>query len=373
MTSGSRSLLTAILLFALLCPAVRADELICIRPGNPPDLGSRLDPGQVLAWHPQEAEHAIEAWNFHALFDSGHVLFGNLMVTNMGWGDNRNGSGLAICMPDGTTHHGAGDFPEEHLEASKSRFSIRSKDSHLSGDAQGFRVRASAGDLKANLEFKAMVPGFRWGPGVTYFGKKREDFLLLDFAYPCAKVTGTLQVKGQTIPVSGMGYMEHAVQTLLSNDFSRVWYMARGFGERYTLVFTGFESTSDYGNKPVYVLSVFDGDKPIYRTDRVKIRPKQQKQDAESGFSPPDVLQVDAHGYGGRLYGKLVSQRRVDSMSVLSSLSSFLRFVVETFVARPWVYRYVSDMSLTLELDDGSEPISILGPALMMVLYVDEE
>ena len=92
-----------------------------------------------------------------------------------------------------------------------------------------------------------------------------------------------------------------------------------------------------------------------------------------SGFSPPAELGIDAEGHGGKLYGKLMVRRQVHSMNVLSSLSGFLRFVVETFVARPWVYRYVSDMSLTLELDGVETPVSIFGPALAMVLYVDEE
>ena len=38
--------------------------------------------------------------------------------------------------------------------------------------------------------------------------------------------------------------MQHAIQTLRSDQFSRVWYMARGFGDRYTVVFTGYDGGS---------------------------------------------------------------------------------------------------------------------------------
>jgi len=365
----ARALLALVLLLPL--SAVASGRIVEAGPkGGQPDLDREFD-YKRLAWHPIDVESYLEGWNFVFRFESGHVVFGNLVVTNVGWGDNINGTNLTICMPDGTFHHGTTENEECKLTASRKRFAIRTADSVLSGDASGWMLTAVTPDLRALIEVEPTVPGFNWGTGAMYFDEEREDFMVRDYAYPRGQAHGTLVVKGQRIAVKGEGYLDHGVQNILASDFSRRWNLVRGFGDRYTVTLGGFEAKNKYGGRPLYHMTVFDGSKPIWRTNKVRVYPKKTKASKESGYAPPWELELEAEGYGGKLYGKVTATRVVDSQSVLGSLSAGLRFVVETFVAKPWFHRFDSETSLTLELD-GQEPISIIGPAIYEVMFVDE-
>ena len=366
-----RMLALQMLLLSLSLPAAAGGRIIEAGPkGGKPDLNKTFD-YKRLAKHSIDAEYYLEGWNFVFRFESGHVVFGNLVVTNVGWGDNINGTSLSICTPDGKFHHATTENKEDKLTASTQRFAIRTADSVLSGDANGWMLTAVAGDLKALIEVEPMVPGFNWGSGAMYFDEDREDFMVRDYAYPRGKAQGTLVIKGQRVAVKGEAYLDHGVQNILASDFSRRWNLIRGFGHRYTLTLGGFEPKKKFGSRSMYHMTVFDGDRPIWRTNKVRVYPKKTKADKESGYAPPWELHLEAEGYGGKLYGKATAKRKVDSQSVLDSLSSGLRFIVETFVAKPWFHRFDSEMSFTLELE-GQEPISIIGPAIYEVMFVDE-
>jgi hypothetical protein len=97
----------ALLFFLLSAPPVQADE----GRGSP---AARLLPG----------EFASEHWELTARFDSGHLLFVEFLITNIGVGDRNAAASGHLVAPDGQTYHFTNGRREGNWQLSPDRLRL---------------------------------------------------------------------------------------------------------------------------------------------------------------------------------------------------------------------------------------------------------
>lgn len=141
---------------------------------------------------------ASEHWEFTAQLDSGHLLFSEFLITNIGPGDRNAAASGHVVAPDGHTSRFANARRESHWHLSSDRLRIEVGASVLDLHDPAYQIQVNKRNVRVNLRFRPDGPAV-WSeafspPGYT-----------LDLLAAAVPVEGTLWVKGMTEPVTVHG------------------------------------------------------------------------------------------------------------------------------------------------------------------------
>lgn len=189
MRSGwRRSLLLAVVLI-LFTPTLIEQRLSGPISSQPAE-GARGNPAARLL----PGEFASERWELTARFDSGHLLFAEFLITNIGIGDRNAAVVGHIVEPDGKTRRFRNGRREGRWSLSSDRLRIEVGSSLLDQHDPIHQLRVDKRRVRVDLRFRPDGPAV-WSDG---FAPSRYALNLLDAAAPAE---GTLWVKGMEGPL----------------------------------------------------------------------------------------------------------------------------------------------------------------------------
>jgi hypothetical protein len=150
------------------------------------------------AAHLLPGEFASEHWEFTTRFDSGHLLFAEFLITNIGLGDRNAAAFGHVVTPDGNAYRFTNGRRESHWTLSSDRLRIEIGASVLDLHDPAYQIQVNKRNVRVNLRFRPDGPAV-WAeafspPGYT-----------LDLLAAAVPVEGTLWVKGMTEPVTVHG------------------------------------------------------------------------------------------------------------------------------------------------------------------------
>ena len=158
----------------------------------------------------------------------------------------------------------------EDCSFSKDCCDVRIGNCCIKGDLSHYDIYFKNKDAECRLTLDASVPSWRPDSGHLYFGK--EDYFAWLPSVPEGRVNGTLQMKDETVKLSGTGYHDHnwgnKLMILLMND----WYWGRAKIGDYVVVSSYIYANREDGYQatPVFMLArdgvILTGDAARYLT-----------------------------------------------------------------------------------------------------------
>ena len=158
----------------------------------------------------------------------------------------------------------------EDYSFSKDCCDVRIGNCCIKGDLSHYDIYFKNKDAECRLTLDASVPSWRPDSGHIYFGK--EDYFAWLPSVPEGRVNGTLQMKDETVKLSGTGYHDHnwgnKLMILLMND----WYWGRAKIGDYVVVSSYIYANREDGYQatPVFMLArdgvILTGDAARYLT-----------------------------------------------------------------------------------------------------------
>jgi hypothetical protein len=185
-------------------------------------------------------EFASEHWEFTARFDSGHLLFAEFIITNIGFGDRNAAATGYVVDPDGKLHRFRNGRREGKWTLSPDRLRLQIGSSTLDFSRLPYRLQVGKRNIRIDLRFRP-ERGAIWTGNPAPVGYTLE---LLDAAAP---IEGSIWVQGmeQPLTVAGVVAVTHSWMNELGSS----------------LVLRRTEFFSLQGDCPVYSVEVVAPDK----------------------------------------------------------------------------------------------------------------
>lgn len=187
------SVIACLLLYGLFC-----SHLLGLASAAAPTKGeeSRGAPAARLL----SQESASEHWELTARFSSGHLLFVEFLVTNIGWGDRSAAAIGHIVAPDGKTAPFRNGRREGRWQLSSDRLRLKVGGSTLDLHDPQYRLLVNKKDVRVDLRFRADGPAL-WSDTLTKSGYS------LDLLAAAAPVEGTIWTQGMPEPLAVQGVL----------------------------------------------------------------------------------------------------------------------------------------------------------------------
>lgn len=188
--------------------------------------------------HPLDTAQYYEWWYLDARFNNGYSCVLTWHWRNEFLSPHIPTIQLFIYTPEGKRFIGLEAVDEKECEASRDRCHVKMGNSYLREEAGRYKLAMHARNVGCELEFSAIVPGWKGGNGSFPGGSLGSAWAGWVIPCPRAKVHGKLFIKGQEIAVTGDGYHDHNWgDTDLYNLF-KGWYWGRLNDPEYTIIFS---------------------------------------------------------------------------------------------------------------------------------------
>jgi hypothetical protein len=153
--------------------------------GNP---AARLLPG----------DSASEHWEFTARFDSGHLLFVEFLITNIGLGERNAAAAWHLVTPEGKPRRTTNGRREGNWKLSTDHLRLEIGSSLLDLHPPAYQLQVDKKSMRINLQFRPDAQAV-WSEKAVPAG------YALDLLAAAVPVEGTLWIKGMTTPLTVKG------------------------------------------------------------------------------------------------------------------------------------------------------------------------
>jgi hypothetical protein len=153
--------------------------------GNP---AARLLPG----------DSASEHWEFTARFDSGHLLFVEFLITNIGLGERNAAAAWHLVAPEGKIRRTTNGRREANWTLSTDHLRMKIGSSLLDLHTPAYQLQVDKKSIRINLQFRPDVPAV-WSEKAVPAG------YALDLLAAAVPVKGTIWIKGMATPLTVKG------------------------------------------------------------------------------------------------------------------------------------------------------------------------
>lgn len=230
------------------------------------------------------------------------------------------------------------------------------------------RLKIRFGDWGCDLDFAIQLPGFHFYGGSLGFGSKAWQGITWG---PRLSVTGTIRAAGKLSSFEGRGYADHSWQTIASHHMAKRWYGLRGMDRDWTLLASHLLATAHWSPSSLPAVSIAHKGRWLFQGDRaLRLEASAIEVDPKTQYAIPRRLIFSGKDALGRhLRLEIRHKRLYEALDILGSMSGFLRFMIRSFVSKPFLYRYESTATFTLTTQDGKQTHSL--PALAEWSFVN--
>ena len=302
-------------------------------------------------------EFATERWEFTARFDSGHLLFTEVLITNIGLGD-RNAAVIGhIVEPDGTVYEFRNGRREGAWTLSADGLRLQVGSSFLNQQDPVHNIGVSKRSVRVDLRFRPDGPVV-WSDKFTPSGYALD---LLDAAVP---VEGTLWARGMKEPVSvrGTAAFTHSWVSKAESDvlLRRVEFFS--LQGDYALYFV--DLTSPKGSRSRWLVVTHQG-RVVYETPNFALS-LDGTAEKSKGYTVPGMLQLKSEKTAGQIQLDRVLLR----YNPLDDLPQPFRWLV-SLKARPQRAWALSPFEVSFRPDPNQAPIRLRGTGVTTVSFLN--
>jgi len=366
-TATTLKFLCAAFAVLLLAPAARAAEPVFAFEGKPGDLNRGL-PANETFYHPSDEFAYGEVWHFMAKLDQGYTIYCNLLITNMGLSQPSSAVEFSILGSDGKSYTSKREYDKDSIAASTTAYSVRVGASSMGGAYPHYQVHLDQDGMKVDLAFENILPGWKLGNGVVYFGADRKKYWKYAITSPSARVTGTLRFAGKQLAVTGFGFQDHSLMNIPAPSFSRRWFHFRSFNDKNTVLFSEIQTSEEYTPGKISMIMIGEGNRIVAQGNSLDLAFSRPLSDPEYGYAYPGAIAVKGSGPGLTITGEITSKRLLERVVVLSHLNTMIRSIVHAFIAKPVYYRCLNDYRLTVNY--GGADHQLAGEAVNETVFI---
>ncbi|MCU0823940.1 MAG: hypothetical protein MUF77_04800 [Leptospira sp.] len=289
-------------------------------------------------------EGYLQAWNF-TFHNERYSLFSTFLVSNFGPGSKNNGISILIKEKGNPLYYSTREFSSDDYESKPDTFHQRSGENWMEYKDGLYSFYMKYPEWEIKLSYKPKKGSVPISNG-KFPLLDPTNFVQADIPFSFSSVTGTIK-KGDVIEeVSGTGGMEHLLTNYPVYKFSKKWELVRAETKNGFRIFTGgFIGNSNFPGKfyrRVVVLAP-NGDAAIDATVETAEVLKWEK-DSISGYTIPKLEKLTfAEGNCSLLVNRT---KTIASMSALENISSFLRFFIQLFFAKPYQIHSSAEVSV---------------------------
>ena len=240
--------------------------------GNP---AARLLPG----------ESASEHWEFTARFDSGHLLFVEFLITNIGLGRRNAAAAWHLVTPEGKTRQTTNGRGEGKWALSADRLRMEVGSSVLDLHAPVYELHVNKKNTRINLQFRPDAQA-------VWSGNAAPPGYALDLLAAAVPIEGTVWVKGMETPLAVKGAVAATHSWMNEAGSSLVRRRVEFFSLQEQSPFYGVDFTTPSGGRVRWVVVKPNGGK-AYDSSKVEWALDGRAQEPrERGYEVPATMRV---------------------------------------------------------------------------------
>jgi hypothetical protein len=295
------SIVRLLLCFVLLFPALsHATE----ERGNP---AARLLPG----------DSASEHWEFTARFESGHLLFVEFLITNIGLGERNAAAVWYLVAPEGITQRTANGRREKKWTLAADHLRMEIGASMLDLHLPAYQLQVDKKNIRINLQFRPDAQA-------VWSEKAMPTGYSLDLLAAAVPVEGTLWVKGMKTPLTVKGTVAATHSWMNEAGSSLIRRRVEFFSLQKQNPFYGVEFTAPNGTQAKWVVVKPNGSE-LYDSSLVEwTLAGRAKEPRERGYEVPATVEVK----NAQLEGKARLERVLLRTDPFVDIPRPFRFVV---------------------------------------------
>jgi hypothetical protein len=216
---------------------------IAIQSGASSSILTRREDGA----HPCGSPFYFEWWYFDIFLPSGAVLTVIFHLTDLIKPAAKTGSlNVSFFRPDQPTWMQFTRYPRHEIIASSAKCDVRMDRNRCWIDPNDvYHILIDEPQIKAEITFNSLVPGWRPGNGTIRFGNPRCFFSWV-VPQPRAEVTGYIQLQSTRWEIEGIGYHDHNWGTVSLIEALNAWSWGRVYMDDYTLVYADMHLSPRY-------------------------------------------------------------------------------------------------------------------------------
>ena len=306
---------------------------------------------------------AFEHWYVDAHLDSGHTVIGFLTKRRP---EQRPGCDPSIEMlvyhPDGTRTQVNASYPKKQASFSTESAdvkigpnSIRSE--YPSDGLPVHHVHLEGDGLVFDLTFANEVPSWMPGSGRTTYGAKQYFGWVVPG--PRARVSGTVQIGGETIDATGLGYHDHNWGVGQMPRIIDRWHWGRLYTPEFTMLFATVLTQKRWDRHMTTAAMIAQGDKIILSSGEFELTEGPMPYDDVAHRARPEWIRLSSPGeFDLRLDVRRISHAHdlLDDMPVVRNRA--VKPLVRSLIGRPGYFRFESDYELTINVDGLDERLT---------------
>ncbi|RUP51031.1 oxidative stress survival, Svf1-like protein [Jimgerdemannia flammicorona] len=264
---------------------------------------------------------------------------------------------------------------------SDDRRSVKSDNMAITLDPTGtkYKVVLTHPELVVAIEFERVDRGFKIGEGKTYFGTESGAGTYVSHKFwPKARATGTFIVDNKSFEVEGDGMFIHALQGMQPHLIASKWNFVDFQAPDAALTMMQFQTTKQYGAVNVNQGSITLDGKLVSVSVENGVELLDLVEDEETQYQIPKTIK---YTWTGKTVGEEVPQdvevvmfvkteTLLDKIDVLNEVPYFLKKLVQTFVAKPYIYQWLD--KATAEVTVGNKVITLEGKCFQELVFVSE-
>ncbi|TGL51330.1 hypothetical protein EHQ59_10510 [Leptospira kemamanensis] len=289
-------------------------------------------------------EGYLQAWNF-SFRNEKYNLFATFLVSNFGPGSHNNGISLLLKTKDQPVFYSTREFDSEDYEFKKGQFYQRSGENWMEYKNGVYSFYMNYGDREIKLEYKPRRGSVPISKGKFPLMEKGK-FVQADIPFSYSTVTGTIRDKDVVEEVKGVGGLEHILTNEAVYQYSKKWEIVRSQTKDGYRIFTGgFLGNSNFPGEFFRRVAVLNPSGHLLLEGTVeKVEVLEWEKEPTSGYTIPktEILYFKE----GTCQLVVKRTRPIATMSALENISSFLRFFIQLFFAKPYQIHWFAELKV---------------------------
>lgn len=262
-------------------------------------------------------DSASEHWEFTARFDSGHLLFVEFLITNIGLGERNAAAAWHLVTPEGKTRRTTNGRSEGKWTLSADHLRMEIGSSVLDLHAPAYQLQVNKKSMQIKLQFRPDAQTV-WSEKAVPAG------YALDLLAAAVSIEGTVWVKGMETPLTVKGTVAATHSWTNVAGSSLIRRRVEFFSLQEQNPFYGVDFTAPNGSRVRWVVAKPNGSR-VYHSNTVEWTfSGRAKEPRERGYEVPGVVRMK----NAQLEGEAQLERVLLRTDPFADIPRPFRFVV---------------------------------------------
>ncbi len=317
------------------------------------DITSQSDTDNILTRrddgaHPCESPFYLEWWYFDISLPNGMALTFIFHLTDLIKPGAKTGSlNVSLFRPGQPTWTQFTLYPRHEIIASSAECDVRMGKNRCWIDSDDvYHILIDEPQVKAEITFSSLVPGWRPGDGSIQFGNPQRFFAWV-VPQPRAKVTGYIQLQDSKWDIEGIGYHDHNWGTVSLLETLNAWTWGRVYMDDYTLVYADMHLSPRYSlSRPLPFLLAHKGQLVLssFLDQDAALNPQRNFLFAPDRVQRPEGWTLSWRRNDEWFDVTLKTRHVLEKSDLIQDHHPLVKKMIDTLVAHPYYIRCVTDV-----------------------------